>query len=429
MLSRILLLFTTLTLGLCAIEGAVSVHFVEKERYFISEELVVKIDLKSTAFSIKDARIGFENTRDYIIQAPGSASSLETIDINGTDWQIVHYEYKLYPLHAGEIEVPKMEITFSASMGYGQPEKSFTFQVEGLMFRVEAPKGVRKGDFVLSTVSYSLESDISPKISETNRTKIKVGDAIEIKVTQKAQNVPDLLLRPFNFSKNEHFKIYRDEPLLKMEEVDGKTIATRRDSFTFVASKEGNLSIPSQTFIWWNPEAQVLHKEKTRALHFTVISDPKTAASLSSLEDKKEDKPWVLNLVLILILIVVLSKLIPTIKKKKIEKKVAIMQSEEGKFKRLLATSKGDDMAQLYNDFYTWLKVADPKLARAGFRGVVEVQASFSAPLGELEAVLSVPQQTFDKIRFTAELKKFRERLLQVHQHEKQGLPDTINPL
>jgi len=427
MLSRILLLFSTLTLGLYAIEGEVSVSIVEKKRLYISEEIVVKVDLKSTAFSIKDARIGLENTRDYIIQAPGSASSLQTVDINGTNWQIVHYEYKLYPLHAGKIEVPKTAISFSASMGYGQPEKSFTFHSEVLKFSIEAPEGIGKGDFVLSTESYSLVSNISPKILETNSTKIKVGDAIEIKVTQKAQNVPDLLLRPFTFPKNEHFKIYREEPLLKMEVVGSKTIATRRDSFTFVASKAGNVSIPSQTFIWWNPETQVLHKEKTIALHFTVLADPNAAASLSSLEDG-EEKPWVLNLVLILTLIAVLSKLIPYIKKNKIEKRVAYKQSEEGKFKRLLTTSKGDDMSKLYRDFYTWLEVIDPKLSRGGFRGIVEVQPSFSTVLEELETALVEPEKVVDKKNFSHELIKLREALLKESQFKEQGLSKEINP-
>ena len=424
MLSRILLLFLVCSFGLYAIDGAVSVYLVEKERRFISEELIVKVDLKSTAFSIKDAKIGLENSRDYIIQAPGSASSLQTVDINGTDWQIVHYEYKLYPLHAGKIEVPKVEITFSASMGYGQPEKSFTFQSEALKFRVDAPEGVGEGDFVLSTVSYSLESDISPKISETNSTKIKVGDAIEIKVTQKAQNVPDLLLRPFTFSKNEHFKIYRDEPLLKMEVLGSKSIATRRDSFTFVASNEGNVSIPSQTFIWWNPETQVLHKEKTTALRFTVLADPKTATFL----EDEEEKPWILNIVSIFILIAILYKFIPYIQKKNVEKKVATMQSEEGKFKRLLVAAKGDNMAHLYRDLYAWLEVADPKLSRGGFRSVVEVQPSFSTVLKDLETALVEPEKAFDNKKFDHELIKLRKVLLQQSTDRQEGLPQKINP-
>ena len=190
-----------MTLGLFAVEGDYSVQIAEKERYFVSEE-VVKVDLKTTAFSIKDAKIGLENSKDYIVVTPKSAAFLETVDINGTQWQVVYYEYKLYPLHAGKITIAPIDIAFRASMGYGQPDSNFTFQSDALILDVRAPEGVGKEDFVLSTQSYTLKSEITPESLEGNVTKIKVGDAIELKIIQEAKNVPDLLLKPIHFSED-----------------------------------------------------------------------------------------------------------------------------------------------------------------------------------------------------------------------------------
>ena len=429
MQSKIILLFIALTLGLFAVEGDYSVHMVEKERYFVSEEVVLKVDLKTTAFSISDAKIGLENAKDYIVVAPKSAVFLETVEINGTQWQVVYYEYKLYPLHAGKITIAPIDIAFRASMGYGQPDSNFTFQSDALILDVRAPEGVRQGEFVLSTLNYTLKSELSPKLSETNATKIKVGDAIELKITQEAKNVPDILLKPIHFSEDPHLKIYKEEPLLKSKTVGNDTIATRTDSFTFVAAKEGNVSIPSQTFIWWNPEAQVLHKEKIASLHFIVLPAPKSDTSLTPLEDEKEDKPSALSILFILILIGVLYKFIPYIQKKKAEKKLTYMQSEEGRFKRVLDTCEGSDVATLYHDFYYWLEVADPKLSRVGFRGICEVQPSFCDPLRELEEPLVDPQRSFDKTDFINELTKFREVLLKQQQVRQESLPQNINPI
>ncbi|WP_415408021.1 hypothetical protein ACLHDG_05680 [Sulfurovum sp. CS9] len=424
--SRILFLFVALTFGLFAVDGAISVYPVEKKDRFVSEEVVLKVDLKTTAFSIMNAKIGLENSKDYIVVAPKSASSLETLDINDTQWQVVHYEYKLYPLHAGKITITPIDIAFKASMGYGQPDNNFTFQSDALILDVRAPKGVGKEDFVLSTPNYTLKSDVSPKLSETNVTQIKVGDAIELKVIQEAKNVPDILLKPIHFSENPRLKIYKEEPILKSKEAGTATIVTRTDSFTFVAAKEGNVSIPSQKLIWWNPAEQVLHTEKTPSLHFIVLPNPKSAASLTPSE---EEKPSALSILLILILIGVLYKLIPYIQKKKAEKKVAYMQSEEGRFKTLLDSCQDSDMTTLYHDFYSWLEVADPKLSRVGFRGITEVQPSFRDALHELEEVLVDPQQTFDKKNFINELTKFREVLLKQQQVRQEGLPENINPI
>ena len=421
-----LLFFFLFTIGLFAVEGAISVYTVEKEQRFVSEEVVLKVDLKTDAFSIKDARISLENTKDYIVVSPKSAAFLEAVDINGTQWQVVHYEYKLYSLHAGKITVSPIDISFKASMGYGQPDSNFTFLSDALILDVRAPEGVGKEDFVLSTPNYTLKSELSPKLSETNITQIKVGDAIELKITQEAKNVPDILLKPIHFSEDTHLKIYKEEPILKSKEVGTATIVTRTDSFTFVAAKEGNVSIPSQTFIWWDPAEQVLHTEKTASLNFIVLPNLKSAASLTPSE---EEKPSALSILLILIVIGVLYKLIPTIQKKKAEKKVAYMQSEEGRFKTLLDSCQDGDMVTLYHDFYSWLEVADINLSRVGFRGICEVQPSFCDPLRELEEVLVVPKLSFDKGGFINELTKFREVLLKQQQIRQDRLPQNINPI
>ena len=59
----------------------------------------------------------------------------------------------------------------------------------------------------------------------------------------------------------------------------------------------------------------------------------------------------------------------------------AIESQESGKSSNLLtyqgdAVKKidSDDVVKLYRDFYTWLEVADPKLSRGGFRGVIAVE-------------------------------------------------------
>ena len=429
MLSRIIVLLTALTLGLYAIEGAASLSVAEKEKRFISEEIVVKIDLKSTAFSIKNVKIGLENSDDYIVIAPTSAAFLETIDVNGTDWQVVYYEYKLYPLHAGELEIPPVAISFQASMGYGQPEKEFSFHSEPLRLKVEAPKGVGQNTFVLSTTYYSVKSDISPSAAEGNVTQIKVGDAVTVKISQAAGSVPDILLKPSYYAQNAYFKIYSEEPVLNTKGEGKASRATRRDAYTFIAVKEGNASIPSQTFMWWDPEDEVLHKEVTKAYHFVILPNPLSDVNATaSMEEVKKNNRWIYIALFLLILLIVLTKVYPKFEAWKLKKKLAYQESEEGRFKSLLDACQGNDVNALYHTFYTWLEVASPKLSRLGFRGVEEVQPSFSESLNALEAALAIPEQSFDQKHFISEVTKLRERLLKELQHTGQALPSTINP-
>jgi len=428
--SKFLILFFVLTLGLFATQGAISVYTVDKEHRFVSEEVILKVDLKTDAFSIRDVKIGLENSKDYVVVSPKSAAYLETVEINDTNWQVVHYEYKLYPLHAGKIRISPINIAFKTSMGYGQPENNFTIQSEALFLDVSAPQGVGKEAFVISTPSYSLKSDISHKILDSNATQIKIGDAIEFKITQEAKNVPDILLRPIHISENSHFKIYKDEPLLNSKEVDSGTIAMRQDSFTLIAVKEGNVSIPSQTLIWWNSEEEVLQEEKIKALHFTVLATPELASSVSNIsEQKNQKKLWIFVILFSSLWILILYKFYPYIKKWRVEKKRLYIESEEGRFKLLLDTCKDDDMTELYKHFYYWLEVADPKLSRSGFSGIRKVQSSFSNSLQEFEEVLITSEKVFDKMHFITELKKLRKMLLEEHKNKQRSLLKNINPI
>jgi len=419
MLSRLLSFFLFFTFGLYAVEGAVSVSMMEKEKYFISEEVVIKIDLKSTAFSIKNSKMGLENSDDYIILEPKSAAFLETIDINGTDWQIVHYEYKLYPLHAGKITLPSFNIIFQASMGYGQPDSNFTFNSEALAFNVEAPKGVDTHTFVLSTTDYSVKSAISMKMKEDNATQIKVGDAITLSIIQKAKNVLDILLKPCYFEESAHFKTYSEEPQLETKE----KFAMRIDTYTFVASKEGNVTIPAQEFVWWDAKEEVLHNEKTQIYHFEVLPNPELTLDRGNEVMKSGSKSWKYILVALLLLLILLYNAYPYYEIWSSKRKLTYENSEEGRYKNLLASH---DNRALYKNFYLWLEKSSPTLSKEGFRGIVAFQPSFKTSLGQLEEVLVSPEKSFDKTEFINEVKKLRTKLL-LEQKQK-GLLSSLNP-
>ena len=158
---------------------------------------------------------------------------------------------------------------------------------------------------------------------------------------------------------------------------------------------------------------------------FEILPDPQIAIDA---QREKEKKLLLYAALSVLLLLAGYKLLSPMYHRYKLKREEAYKKSEEGKFDVLLNSLKHDNAPGVYRDFYHWLEVASPKLSRLGFRGIGEVQPSFSESLRELEAVLSVPEQTFNKRGFTTELKKLRETLLKEQQRTKQGLLDKINP-
>ena len=112
-----LLLFLSLSLDLFAIEGKIRVFITSQDVIYTSQKMTVAVELLSSAFSITDARITFPASDKYIVQAPQSASYLGQEEMGDESWQMVHYDYELYAMKAGRIEIPSVLVTFTASMG------------------------------------------------------------------------------------------------------------------------------------------------------------------------------------------------------------------------------------------------------------------------------------------------------------------------
>lgn len=140
-----LLLLLLLTTALFSVQGKMRVFIKPHDMLYTSQKVTVEVELLTDAFSISDVRIHFPASDAFIVRAPQSASFIRQEKIDDTDWQVVHYEYALYPLKAGSIALAPVSADFSASMGHGQPKTHFTRKSESLKLKVAVPKGAKKG--------------------------------------------------------------------------------------------------------------------------------------------------------------------------------------------------------------------------------------------------------------------------------------------
>lgn len=273
---NLLLLFPFL---LFAMQGDVTVHIQPKERYFVSEKIVLQLDVKTTGFSVSDVRVDTSDLKDLIIVAPKSAAYVQSEETGGESWQVAVYEYELYPLRGGEIFLAPLEVSFSGSMGYGQPKQSFTKRSEPLTLQVDSPVGT--DGFVLSTPKLTLDVEYKP-----DPEILKVGEAFERTVTIIAVDVPDLLLPSVAIEKQEVLKVYDDEPRLSLEQ--GK--ASRVEHQTIIASHEGNMTLPEQKLYWFDSVNGILHAETIEAVGFEVSGG---SATMTDEQHKHSKSLWI----------------------------------------------------------------------------------------------------------------------------------------
>lgn len=417
---QLLLLLCLFSINLFAIDGKIRVLIKSKDIMYTSQKMTVSVELLTDAFSIMDAKIIFPASDKYIVQAPQSASYLGQDTIDGNDWQVVHYEYEVYALKAGKVVIPSVSVSFSASMGYGQPKKEFALKSDALDFDVKSPKGVKSNQFVLVTDNYTLTSE-----RKSEKKQLIIGDAVELSITQKASQVPDILLRPIGYTSNAFLRVYNKEPELKSG-LKGNYDVSRTDRFTFVASGEGNVTVPAQQTIWWNSATEKIQVETIPEISFEILPDPQIAID----EKEAQQKQRLLYLAVILFILLILYKLFGSkVRDYMHERKRVYALSESGKFSVLLSCVEKNDISGIYKHIYIWLLTIAPELTRGGFSTIIAEQPSFKTSLHELEGKMLDKKQTFDKTHFTNELKKLRDSLLKQQKVSHGSLPENINPL
>ena len=398
-----------------AIEGNIKVFIKNDEAIYTSKKFIVVVELVSNAFLINNANITFPASEKYIVQAPERASYLGKDAVDGTE----HYEYEVYALQAGKMKIPPISASFVASMGYLKPKKEFDIKSESLYVDVKSPAGIKNNKFVLLTDNYVLHAQIKPK-----KQKLIVGDAVELSITQKAHDVPDILLQPMVYQSNVLLRVYDKEPELKSG-LNGKYDVSRTDRFTFVASKEGSVTIPEQKSIWWNSVTKKVQVEIIPAISFEILADPQISIDTKKAEQKQGLIYLIVTLFLLVLLYILFASKVQAYVR---ERKRVYALSEEGRFKMLLESCHEDNATKMYHHLYYWLDLASPQLSRAGFRGIVTLQPSFSKTLYEFEEMLSREEQIFDKTSFMHELKKLRMFLLAAQVRSEEYLPKNINP-
>lgn len=408
-----------LTSNIFAIEGKIRVSIPSQEKIYTSQKITVSVELLSNAFSITNAKISFPASDKYIVQEPKSASYLGHEEMDDEDWQMVHYDYEVYTLKAGKVQIPSILVSFTASMGYGQPTKDFTIKSDALSFDVKALEGVREDQFVLVTDNFKLTSEIKPK-----NKQLIVGDTIELTVIQQADGVPDLLLTPIVYRSNEFLRVYEKEPLLESG-LKGEYDVSRTDRFTFVASMEGNVTLSAQEILWYNSVSKEIIVEKIPAMEYEILPDPQLA-----IDAKKAQQKQVLFYVISIFVCILGFYMVfaSKIRHYRQERKRTYEQSEAGKFDKLLKSINSDSVQYIYQDLYTWLELLDSKLARGGLRVLALIYPRLDDELKALEKALIKSDTPLDRQKLAHGLQEFRSNFLIKQNNLQYALNKALNP-
>lgn len=270
----LLLLLQAPAAGASGPQGEIRFRPASEGSTWVGQELQLQLELWSDGLSFGDQLFVLpEVTGGFLLQADSNTVKLSE-NRDGVAWQGLSYTLLFYPQREGRLEIPSFEVRYTASTGYGSAPTPFQFQTSPLFVDARLPPGVDRGGLLVTTGSFELESSWTPRIAGDGPVQLKVGDALSLEVTRRAEEVPGMVFAPLPVFSIDGLGVYPASPAVNDRINRGALTGNRTDAITFVCEREGSYEIPEMRFQWWDPERQTLSEKLIPAVQLTVAANP-----------------------------------------------------------------------------------------------------------------------------------------------------------
>lgn len=257
-----------------ALQGEIRFQVADREIRWVGQQQELHLELWTDGFSFADQLFVIPEVKGAYLLQPDASTLKLSENREGVTWQGLRYTLLLYPQRSGKLRVPSFDVSFSARAGFGTEPASFRYSTPPLELETRMPPGAEAGSLLVSTSSFSMESSWTPMADPDGKAELKVGDAITLNVTRRAQNVPGMVFSPLPDITINGLGIYPAPPGVDDRVNRGALRGERTDSVTFICEREGTYHIPEIRFQWWDPGREQLAEQKVNSLELVVAANP-----------------------------------------------------------------------------------------------------------------------------------------------------------
>jgi hypothetical protein len=262
-----------------AIEARVAASLSPTGPVWVGERVTLRVDLKTDGLSFRGQRIRLPDVSGALLlqDAIGTVKLSESIE--GETWQVLRYEYPLFPQREGRVEIPAIEVDFSATAGFGTDPKAFRLRTLPLSLSTRVPPGVEDVSRLVTTPDLSLRVELDPE-----PTGLRVGDAFTRRIERRAVDVSAMAFAPLDASDLPGIAVYAKAPEIDERRQRGEMVGTRIDAATYVLQTPGTFVVPGFEIQWWDPQRRRLQTETVPSLEIEVAEGPWLAAAPERLD-------------------------------------------------------------------------------------------------------------------------------------------------
>lgn len=352
-----------------------------------------------------------------ITRLPPNSSYPTSERVGNETWSGIVRNYRVYPLLGATYRLGGQTIRVAYANPGAEPV-TLDVDIPDVVFRGSVPPGAEGLDPYIAGSALRLTLDV-----EGEPKGLEVGDAVVLRYTAELEGLPAIFLpRLAPGIELEGVSVYADEP-----RIEDDTQARRSETLTLVFEAGGTFEIPGITLDFWNTDTQALDTA-TAAGVSVVVDGPPAAAGMT---DATEERHWgrvAVAVVALFVIIHVLRRLVPTLRRRLREMEARRQQSEGYAFKLLQSALRSGDSANAYRKLLDWMERLEPGMDTrqfsAGF-GDANLHESIDALSSSLHADA---ESTVDLRRLGQGLTSARKRYLQQVSLAARGALPPLNP-
>ncbi|MBI4893023.1 MAG: BatD family protein [Acidobacteria bacterium] len=190
----------------------------------------------------------------------------------GGNWAGQEKRYVIFPMTAGEFEVPAVAVSAQPADPSGKTSPAVVLTTPPLRFTAELPQQAREAGLrsILSAQSLS----VTEKWSRQDWKSLKLGDAVDRHIVFEVTGSIAMAIPPVSFEGPEGVSVYPGQPEVADHVERGSYSGKRTETASYVFGREGPVSIPPITVYWWDLNAHTLHKVVLPGFETTILPNP-----------------------------------------------------------------------------------------------------------------------------------------------------------
>ena len=373
-----------LILLLCSQSGNAQGHLFSEVKLshnnvYVGQPVEVSVSVYTSTWFTKGVDPGNIKVNDAFTVYFRSVSS--TKQKKGKTYAGVQMIFHVFPYDDKNIEFPSLNINVETPDDNDFKGKQRVIKTKARNIKVKpVPSGYDKTVWLVTsgmTVKDNWKGD---------RTKVKVGDVLERRISREVSGTVSELIPPINWDTISGVSLYPARSEVSNHKTKTAISASRTDAIRYLFEKEGEIIIPEKILSWWNPYRNKWYKRTLKEFTIQVLPNPDlgilksvhdSLAVLESSENESTDeesvfrifglsiKQFVFGLISILLLIYLLIKgsvfLRGSIKKQREQYR----NSELYYFNQFKKELKKKDSDRIVRALYRWIdqmKLKEPSL-------------------------------------------------------------------